>query len=394
MKILELEIEGFHSLRKVVWQPGDLNITIGRNGSGKSNLLRSLELISACVQGKLANYISAAGGMKALVWNGQSDKISFRLKTSFEPASGEEDAPKKIFVYNVVLVTSDNTSGYQIEKETLIYFKNNDVEHVSSMLLQMEDSKATIFNYKQEPLQLGKVESFGQESILRFAAKSLTKEQFPLIFSYAEGFKQWHIYPSLQAGCSFSDTLNLAKLYIDYDVNEDFKEQVDASMRAAFGNDFDYLEFVLDEQGSIKNWGVRRKTSPILIDASTLSDGTLRYLFFLLVFLAPIHSSLLAIDEPETGLHPYIAGIVAELATHAARHNPVFLTTHSPEFLSAFDKDSLPTITFSRQVKGETKLNVLDPARLRYWLKEYSLGQLFMSGQLENMALDDDEEME
>ncbi len=40
MKITQLDIEGFRSLRKVIWFPGDLNVIIGPNGTGKSNLLR------------------------------------------------------------------------------------------------------------------------------------------------------------------------------------------------------------------------------------------------------------------------------------------------------------------------------------------------------------------
>jgi hypothetical protein len=37
-------------------------------------------------------------------------------------------------------------------------------------------------------------------------------------------------------------------------------------------------------------------------------------------------------------------------------------------------------------VDGETKLNVLDGAELERWLKEYSLGALFKSGELEGMT--------
>ncbi len=51
MKIRQLFVEGFRSLKKVVWEPGDLNVLIGPNGSGKSNLLRVLEMISVSAQG-------------------------------------------------------------------------------------------------------------------------------------------------------------------------------------------------------------------------------------------------------------------------------------------------------------------------------------------------------
>jgi len=62
MKILQLDIEGFRSLKNVSWKPGDLNVIIGPNGSGKSNLLRMLELISASAQGRVSKYVQCTGG--------------------------------------------------------------------------------------------------------------------------------------------------------------------------------------------------------------------------------------------------------------------------------------------------------------------------------------------
>ncbi len=44
MKIVQLDIQGFRSLKNVSWRPGDLNVIIGPNGSGKSNLLKMLDL--------------------------------------------------------------------------------------------------------------------------------------------------------------------------------------------------------------------------------------------------------------------------------------------------------------------------------------------------------------
>ncbi len=62
MKILELHVEGFRSLKDITWKPGDLNVIIGPNGAGKSNLLRLLEMISTSARGKLGKYVQSAGG--------------------------------------------------------------------------------------------------------------------------------------------------------------------------------------------------------------------------------------------------------------------------------------------------------------------------------------------
>ncbi len=77
--------------------------------------------------------------------------------------------------------------------------------------------------------------------------------------------------------------------------------------------------------------------------------------------------------------------ILAELAAEAAQRTQVIFTTHSPQFLDAF-KDAAPTTTVAEWVDGETKLTVLDGKDLQKWLERYSLGDLFVSGQLEAMV--------
>ncbi len=46
MKIIKLEVEGFRSFQSQVWCPGDLNVVIGPNASGKSNLIALLEMVT------------------------------------------------------------------------------------------------------------------------------------------------------------------------------------------------------------------------------------------------------------------------------------------------------------------------------------------------------------
>jgi predicted ATPase len=79
MRIKQLKIEGFRSLKNVTWEPGDLNILIGPNGTGKSNLLRFLELITVTAKGGLGKYIQSLGGMDALIWDGRASEVSFTL---------------------------------------------------------------------------------------------------------------------------------------------------------------------------------------------------------------------------------------------------------------------------------------------------------------------------
>ena len=130
---------------------------------------------------------------------------------------------------------------------------------------------------------------------------------------------------------------------------------------------------------------VRWRTLRRAQSAADLSDGALRFLFLLTVLASPSPGSVIAIDEPETGLHPSMLPIVAEYAVDAATRCQVILTTHSPQMLDAFG-DTRPTTTVAHWSDGETTLSVLGDDELSYWLKDYSLGALFKSGELESMT--------
>ena len=75
MKIIKLEVEGYRSLKSQTWCPGDLNVVIGPNASGKSNLLRVLEMLNAAARGRLGRYVQREGGMEPLVWDGAAKGI-------------------------------------------------------------------------------------------------------------------------------------------------------------------------------------------------------------------------------------------------------------------------------------------------------------------------------
>src|SRR5262245_36278209 len=101
MKIRRLEVRDFRSLRKVDWEPGDLNLVIGPNGSGKSNLLQALDLLSASARAELSDYIRRAGGMAPLVWDGEAPGIAFRVDVA--PLIVEKSIERDSLGYAIVL---------------------------------------------------------------------------------------------------------------------------------------------------------------------------------------------------------------------------------------------------------------------------------------------------
>ena len=169
-----------------------------------------------------------------------------------------------------------------------------------------------------------------------------------------------------------------------YTSDRDFKNDINSAMQAAFGDDFEELVFppASDQRIQLR---IRWKSLKREQSAAELSDGTLRFLFLLTVLASPSPAPVIAIDEPETGLHPSMLPIVAEYAIEASTRSQVILTTHSPQFLDAF-VTTRPTTTIAKWQDGETVLKTLSGDELDYWLKEYSLGALFKSGELEQMG--------
>ncbi|KJU86520.1 SMC domain protein, partial [Candidatus Magnetobacterium bavaricum] len=186
-----------------------------------------------------------------------------------------------------------------------------------------------------------------------------------------------------------SDGQNLvAVLHTLYSHDRDFKRAINEGMSAAFDGDFDELTFppAADQRIQMR---VRWKSLRRSHSSADMSDGTLRFLTMLTILanikessVNPNPPSIIAIDEPELGLHPSMLGIIAEYAIEVSRHAQVIFTTHSPQFLDAF-KEDVPTVTCMNIESGQTILKTLEGDTLNRWLEDYSLGTLFKNGDLD-----------
>jgi predicted ATPase len=125
----------------------------------------------------------------------------------------------------------------------------------------------------------------------------------------------------------------------------------------------------------------RHKRSDQYFDASSLSDGTLRFIALATLFLQPelYRPSVILVDEPELGLHPYALGLLASLIRQASVTTQVIVSTQSSTLLDHFDPED---VLVADRVDGGTKLARLEPERLKKWLEDYSLGQLWEKNEL------------
>ncbi len=397
MKIKRLDIEGFRSLRKVSWFPGDLNVVIGPNGSGKSNLLQFLELISVSAQGRLGKYIQSLGGMDAIVWDGRATSIRFGLDMS------PIDEKYKLEHYELEMIRLGNGSSYEINQELLtgigqFIFVKRKLKKYKIYSDLLESLTGSEFLSKENIIDVPVSQINDEESIFHIAPFHFETSSGILFFG--KSLSSISIYhdirtdkdaPIRQATVTRfekrveSDGQNLISvLHTLYTGDRDFKADINAAMKAAFGDDFEELVFppASDQRIQLR---VRWKSLKREQSAADLSDGTLRFLFLLTILASPVPPPVIAIDEPETGLHPSMLPIIAEFAQDAALRSQVIFTTHSPQFLDAFS-EAQPTTTVALWENGETILRTLPKDELEYWLKGYSLGALYRSGTLEQMG--------
>ena len=395
MKIIHLSVQGYRSLADVVWAPGDLNVLIGPNGAGKSNLLRLLELISISAQGRLGKYIQSLGGMEPLVWDGVAESIEFQVLTSPLDKTSGDQKDRLRYILDMDRL-GKRGSAYRIGHELLEYYRVESGDEPLK-LLERRGLNARVFDENQKAITAPEESMSEEETLLSVATGPFIENR--VIPAFQTLVASWSVYhdlnvdrdaPIRQAAVTRTekrvdpDGQNLIPvLHTLYTGDRDFRKDIDSAMRAAFGDDYEELVFApaADQRIQLRvQWKPLRRAQT----AADLSDGTLRFLFLLTVLASPMLAPVIAIDEPETGLHPSMLPIVAEYAVDASQRAQVILTTHSPQFLDSFG-GTVPVTTVTECSHGATTLRTLDGDALKEWLKEYSLGSLFLSSELEEM---------
>ena len=207
-------------------------------------------------------------------------------------------------------------------------------------------------------------------------------------FSAVRLYREWNLGPTaavrrpqrtdLRADFLAEDASNLVlvldALRQDYSVRQTITEYL-----RRFHPDFEEVEQTL--VSGYTQLFLREKGLGEGLPATRLSDGTLRYLSLLAILCHPEPPPLVCLEEPELGLHPDIIPTIAELLVAAAERTQLIVTTHSDLLISALSDHPEAVIVCERD-EGGTHLRRLEAESLKKWLKEYSLGDLWLKGEL------------
>lgn len=358
----QITIRGFKSIASLEGlRLGPINVLIGSNGSGKSNFVGVFSFLHAIREGRLRQYVTAAGGAEKVLHfsSKNTEKIYFQL--SFQNRLNE---------YALTLAPTADDGLFPSEE--LVYYWQKDLysePYIESLSPREQGREAGISSATLQKVPRWVRDRLGRWRVYHFHDTSASS---PMRKTAAI-----HDNQVLRA-----DGANLAAfLYLLREKQPSHYELILKTIRRAapFLDDFQ-LEPLRRNPDDIKlEW--RHKSSDQYFDASSLSDGTLRFIVLTTLFLQPVEyrPSVILVDEPELGLHPYAIGLLASLIRQASVDTQVIVSTQSPQLLDHFDPKE---VLVADRINGRTEISHLDAEELAAWLEEYSLGQLWEKNEL------------
>ena len=361
-----------------------LNVLIGTNGSGKSNLIEAIALLQAAPR-ELVTPILEGGGSADWLWRvepmassgameivlaGSARREPLRYRLAFAAPEQQfrliderlESDPGDPESQGAVYVDSDGVEATVTRcdrgaKEALDAVRVGPMNSQQSILTHLRDPEIypqiTYVASEMARISLFREWSFGRQSPARMPQK-----------------------PDLPNDFLAEDARNLGlvlnRLMRDYEA----RRQIVTALRGLYEGVVDF--HVNIEFGTVQ---VFLQEGKMTIPATRLSDGTLRYLSLLTILCHPNPPPLVCLEEPELGLHPDILPGLAELLRAASERCQLIVTTHSDVLVDALT-DVPETVVVCEKNEGQTTMKRLEKEALAEWLERYQLGQLWASGSI------------
>ena len=350
----EFQAQGYRSLRAIAYPMSQLDVFVGANGVGKTNLYSALELLQAAAANTLAVDLMRQGGLQSALWAGarrRSEPARLRLAVGF----GEGDGARTRFRYEIEIgfpppleyaATGERILGSaafpaepQVKQESLILIsaarRTRLVERAGAAVeARGADGRMTAIE----------LDLLASETVL---GRLDDPSRFPEFDAVRDALLQWRFYhgfrtdigsplrqpcPAVATPTLASDGRDLAAVFATLvHIREDTAD-LDAAIDAAFPGA--KLEVPLPDRTA--SFGMRFAEFPKrLFEASELSDGTLRFLALAGALLGYRAPPFIALNEPEASLHPDLIEPLARLIARAAGRAQIWVVTHSTRLADA-----------------------------------------------------------
>lgn len=347
-----LRVAGFKSIRDQEIDLRSLNLLIGANGAGKSNLIAVFELLHEIVAERLQVYVGKAGGAEPFLYFGSKTTEDVRLRLDF----GDN-------AYECTLLHSVDSLIFG--EEGIHYRGRGFARPVSTML------------------------GSGHEET-RLNEESRKRSRKTVADHVLEAVESWRVYHFHDTSASArmkktgdledneylrEDAANLAAFLYRLERKEPdvYRNIVDTvRMVAPFFADFRLRPSRLNEDKIRLEW--QERGSDAYFNAHALSDGTLRFICLATLLLQPDPPTTILLDEPELGLHPAAITVLAGLLGSASTKTQIVASTQSVTLVNQFEPEDLLVVD---RRGPESVFRRLSEAEIDSWLDDYSLGELW-----------------
>jgi len=366
--IREIHVTGYRSVRSLRLHLSQINVLTGANATGKTNLYNSVFLLAKAAAGGFAQVIAEEGGMPSVLWAGarksrsmgtirmEGVRMSLGIKTdtfSYEMVCG---LPKQ---------SSGEKSAFSLDPEVKEERVWMDAPHGLKVTFFERSPKGAWILDNDERLADYSGELLPTESVL---SQLREPHLYPELSSLRTEMSRWRFYHHFRTDAESPlrhPQVGVRTPVLAHDgrdlaaalqtINEVGQSQdLHEAIRQAFPGAS--LEIEHDEDNGmfavlLRMPGLRRP-----LRARELSDGTLRYLCLLAALLSPHPPSLLALNEPETSLHPDLLEPLAKQLVNAAKYSQLWVVTHSQRLAELVEKFSGEAPISLEITGGETRV--------------------------------------
>lgn len=339
-----IKISGYKSIRELNFTVCPINILIGANGAGKSNFISFFKFLNAIYEKNLSSYVALNGGMNKFLFKGRKETQSIGCDISFKGGKNR---------YCITL--SAGEESFVVSNEALYYYDRP--WYIPSHLTEAQVSSETSprADYIQRYLLGLKVYHFhdvGKDS--PFNSSSLVTDSVTL--------------------SSKGENLSSVLFRIKEDEPKQYRRIVETvQIVAPYFSDFVLEPDANDEYVRLR-W--KEKGNEIVYGASDFSDGTMRFVALVTLFMQTKLPKTIIIDEPELGLHPVAINVLSSLIKSAARQGTqVIVATQSVELINEFEPKDIIVVD---RMGGASVFARLSGDELSGWLDDYTVGTLWV----------------
>ena len=364
MLIRRLHLDGF-----LTFAPGSepfelrpLNVLIGANGAGKSNVIEALGLLAAASR-DLGQAIRGRGEWIEWLWKGRPSAVAARIEAELDG----RDTPSRSEPRCRLVVEPGRARLELVDEAAAETGRNSAKEHIY-WYYQLDRGRPVTFGRTTDTQRYQEVSWAGEalssirildgcalvEQTLRRNARSVPPVQEPM----------------------FTDGQETALVLIQ--MVHDGDTRINDFLRRFLPG---FERFSIRDPNGNKRLYIHESGLKAPIPVSRMSGGTLRFLTLLATLLSPSPPPLLCVEAPERGLHPDNAALLGEVLVKASRRMQIVVTTHSSSLISALSIEPDAVVACER-LGASTALTRLDPETLASWLKDYCLGDLWQMGVL------------